>query len=583
MLASARRAGFLQGARPSEGPPLDAAAGSGLILRRVRVDPSETRASPPVERLLARAAAALLALGAVAAVVGPVISYRSDVAELRQLLRARSVRETHLFADALDRHLRLMEGELARLSEQPEVDLKDGRPAPEQDLLAMTYRRSALFGAGVAVADLGGERLWSVPAAMPLSQQLSDRPWFQRLLATQAPVVDVLDDLRTALVVAVPIVRQGKATGAVIGLLDPRKTPLPMGGDGVDEVALVDASGDILSPSPAPPWVHLPNLPIRVEQLLRRPQGGLLGPDSGDSFASAAVVGQTGLRLLSVVHEDKMFEPLRGQVRLQLLLIGSLQAGVLLALGLYLRRTYLRFLDLEARALRQEKLAALGGASLLIAHEIKNSLNGLNAAVSLLALGGDPALPSQTLRGQVDRLRHLASSLLQFARPAQPQRVLTALEPLVAAAIEGMRALPEAQEVEIRAELEPGLSATCDPLLLTTALDNLLRNAVEAGASARDLGRREAPQVRVGLRSSGAELRIEVEDDAGGLPSEVEARLFEPFLTSKPKGVGLGLSMARAAIETQGGALEFARTPRGSSFAIRLPLDSRAQDRTLQK
>lgn len=107
------------------------------------------------------------------------------------------------------------------------------------------------------------------------------------------------------------------------------------------------------------------------------------------------------------------------------------------------------FLDLESRAQRQEKLAALGGASLLIAHEVKNSLNGLNAAASLLALGGDAALPSQTIRGQVDRLRHLASSLLQFARPAQPQRVPTALEPLVSATVEGMRALPEVEEVDV--------------------------------------------------------------------------------------------------------------------------------------
>jgi signal transduction histidine kinase len=534
----------------------------------------EVRASPPAERLLARAAAALLALGAVAAVAGPVINYRRNVAELRQLLRARSVREAHLFADALDRHLRLMVGELARLSEQPEVDLKDDRLEPEQELLVMTRRLSVLFEAGVSVADLGGERLWSAPAAMPLPRQLSDRPWFQRLLATQAPVVDVLDGVRTSLVVAVPILRDGKATGVVIGLLDPRQTPLPLAGGGVEEVALVDASGDVLSPSPAPPWMRLPDLPARAEALLRQPQGGPLGSELVDCFASAAVVGQTGLRLLSVVHEDRMFEPLRRQVRLQLLLIGSLQAGVLMALGLYLRHTYLRFLDLESRAQRQEKLAALGGASLLIAHEVKNSLNGLNAAASLLALGGDVALPSQTIRGQVDRLRHLASSLLQFARPAPPQRVPTALEPLVSGTVEGMRALPEAGEVEVCMQLEPGLTATCDPLLLTTALDNLLRNAIEAGASARDVGRRERAQVRVALRALGSEAFISVDDDAGGPPPEVEARLFEPFLTSKPKGIGLGLSMARAAIEAQGGALDFARTPQGSTFTIRLPMAS---------
>lgn len=122
--------------------------------------------------------------------------------------------------------------------------------------------------------------------------------------------------------------------------------------------------------------------------------------------------------------------------------------------------------------------------------------------------------------------------------------------------------------------LEPGLTAPCDPLLLTTALDNLLRNAIEAGASARGVGRRERAQVRVALRALGSEAFISVDDDAGGPPPEVEARLFEPFLTSKPKGIGLGLSMARAAIEAQGGALDFARTPQGSTFTIRLPMAS---------
>ncbi len=254
----------------------------GISLPRVSVDKESARASPLAERLLARSAWALLLLGAVAAMAGPLISYRSDVSVLRATVRARSARETRLFADALDRHLLLMEGELARLSEQPEIDLKDDRLAPEQELLTMTHRRSALFGAGVAVVGLSGELLWSVPSVMPLPRQLGDRSWFQRLLASQAPVVDVLDELRSALVLVVPITRQGRLTGAVVGLIDPAKTPLPLEAGGLDEMALLDPSGDVLVAPPAAPWTTLPDLATRVERLLDKPEGGPLGPDRRD-------------------------------------------------------------------------------------------------------------------------------------------------------------------------------------------------------------------------------------------------------------------------------------------------------------
>ena len=66
---------------------------------------------------------------------------------------------------------------------------------------------------------------------------------------------------------------------------------------------------------------------------------------------------------------------------------------------------------------------------------------------------------------------------------------------------------------------------------------------------------------------------IRVEDNAGGPPAELESRLFEPFSTLKAKGIGLGLVMARSAMEAHGGALIFERVPGGSRFTARFPVE----------
>jgi C4-dicarboxylate-specific signal transduction histidine kinase len=122
----------------------------------------------------------------------------------------------------------------------------------------------------------------------------------------------------------------------------------------------------------------------------------------------------------------------------------------------------------------------------------------------------------------------------------------------------------------VETELQSPLTVRCDPLLLATALDNLLRNAIEAVVAAKDLGRQPSPRIRVATHGNGESACVVVEDNAGGPPSDFEGQLFQPFVTSKPKGIGLGLSMARQAVEKQGGRLGFERTDMGSRFTVEL-------------
>jgi signal transduction histidine kinase len=67
---------------------------------------------------------------------------------------------------------------------------------------------------------------------------------------------------------------------------------------------------------------------------------------------------------------------------------------------------------------------------------------------------------------------------------------------------------------------------------------------------------------------------LAVEDNAGGVDPDLEPRLWEPFATARAKGIGLGLPMARAAVEAHGGSLTYTRLPEGSRFNLRLPLES---------
>ena len=528
------------------------------------------------ERQLGRSAMAVLVLAAVTALLGPLLSYRSDVGELRTLLRSRVSRDVRIYADALDRHVQLLQAELSRLAEHSELDLAEGLSPQGRELLASTHRDSALFSAGVAFLGADGQVLWSEPAEVPaLGAGLSQRYWFQRTLATGTPVADVLEGSRRTVVVVVPVLRGARVVGELAGLIDVLAGPLPPADTlGDAALALFDPSGDAVLPESSPAWTRQPGLRERVEQLLLEPLGRALTVDGDEHYAAASLVGRTGLRLLLVAPEDRLLGPMRERFLVQLVFISAVQVGAVLALSLFVRRSYRLYLSLEKRNARNEKLAALGVASSLIAHEVKNSLNGLNAATSLLASGADRTLPTRALKGQIDRLRHLAISLLHFGRPAEPRLVQTDLVQLLTEAVSGLEALPEAADVAVSLDLGEPLSAACDPLLLATAVDNLVRNAIEAAVAAKDLGRIKSPQVSVRMRREGSELVVTVEDNAGGPPADLEGRLFEPFVTGKPKGIGLGLPMARQAIEGQRGVLGFERIPGGSRFTIRIPLES---------
>jgi signal transduction histidine kinase len=185
-----------------------------------------------------------------------------------------------------------------------------------------------------------------------------------------------------------------------------------------------------------------------------------------------------------------------------------------------------------------------------VAHEIRNPLGGLELFASAAAETEDREERGRLLgrvRSEVESLNRIIDDFLIYARPLQIREESADLRRPVREAAE----LAEAEirsggrELEVRLPSEP-LSAVVDPDRVKRAVLNLLRNAAQA-ASRRVL-------VRAGMDET--EVAITVTDDGPGVPEDERRRVFEPFISDKEKGAGLGLAIVRKVVEAQGGRVE---------------------------
>jgi len=167
----------------------------------------------------------------------------------------------------------------------------------------------------------------------------------------------------------------------------------------------------------------------------------------------------------------------------------------------------------------------------------------------------------KTAQEEIARLDRLVTQLLGAARRGNRAPIPLDLQPLAVRRIEAARAPASARNVTL-ASAGDG-RAFADPDLVTTALDNLIRNAVEASPA--------GAEVSVRCSEADGTARIDVEDRGPGISADREAKLFEPFFTTKPDGTGLGLWLSRTAVEAAGGKLSYAREGEVTRMRIELP------------
>ena len=224
----------------------------------------------------------------------------------------------------------------------------------------------------------------------------------------------------------------------------------------------------------------------------------------------------------------------------------------------------------RARLAQSEKLAALGQLAAAVAHEVRNPLGVIRSAAQGLAeaMPGEDAEARRAysfITAEIDRLANVVSSLLAYARPlaieARPVRVAALFD----------RALLLAQDdlagkgLRVRRHEAAGLPAVrADEDLICQVLLGLLSNAVEAAPAGSEVAL--AAQARDGV------VELAVADAGPGVPAELRARVFEPFFTTRARGTGLGLAVARQIVEAHGGRIAVdAAAAGGARFTVCLP------------
>lgn len=224
-------------------------------------------------------------------------------------------------------------------------------------------------------------------------------------------------------------------------------------------------------------------------------------------------------------------------------------------------------LQAEEHLRRSERLRFLGEIAAGMAHEIRNPLGGIKGAGEILARPDTPpeerAEFTRVLMAEIERLDRVAGNFLRFGRPSGGGRRRLKPADTVREVMLLLRNQPEGRSVDWSLEGDQGLELETEPDLLRQVLLNVCLNAVQA------MEGRGRLVVRL---ERGPPAAVEVADTGPGIPEELQETLFEPFVTTKVQGTGLGLATARRLMAPLGGRLEVVRTGPGGTV-MRLVFD----------
>jgi protein-histidine pros-kinase len=214
-------------------------------------------------------------------------------------------------------------------------------------------------------------------------------------------------------------------------------------------------------------------------------------------------------------------------------------------------------------------LATIGESAAILAHEIKNPLTAVNAA--LKTVGARLGLADrEVLDDLVERMRRLETMIrrtLSFVKPLELHRKSLSATDLFKHAVADSRGALWGKAIEIRNRAASGLSFPADPQLMREVVANLVTNAAEALDA-----KRGTIELRAERLTSAGEVVLTVEDDGPGLPASMQGRPIQPFVTSKKTGTGLGLTICRRIVEEHGGTIEIhPGRHRGTRVRIALP------------
>jgi len=236
---------------------------------------------------------------------------------------------------------------------------------------------------------------------------------------------------------------------------------------------------------------------------------------------------------------------------------------------------------------RYKTAAALAGG---VAHEIRNPLTAINTFLEKFPeKENDPEFRQKfhhIVSHEVERIKNLATQLMDFSKPQQPVLGLANLHSLLDDVLLLLQNQMNANHIQVRKEFNPdNIILTADKNQIKQVFLNIILNAIDAMPDGGTLtvatnvvvgaGSKPALNTRAGLEPAPTEngkIEILISDTGSGISPEHQKKLFEPFFTTKPDGTGLGLSICRRIIQEHGGKISAeSETEKGTTFSIILP------------
>ena len=248
--------------------------------------------------------------------------------------------------------------------------------------------------------------------------------------------------------------------------------------------------------------------------------------------------------------------------------LGAAASGVLLFVALFglVRRADLTIRRQQRHLVDNETLAVIGEMSAAVAHGIRNPLASIRSSAELLQDGGlaQAREAGADIVAQSDRLEAWVRELLAYTRPIDEAAAPVPLQPLVARCLDDFEREMQRRGIRGHSALAPDLPAVRgDALLLAQVLSSLLANAIEA------LDREGEITVQGDWVRGQTQVTLSVRDNGPGMTSAQLGRAGKPFHTTKTRGLGVGLALARRVIERFGGRLEIDSGP-GRGTTVRL-------------
>jgi signal transduction histidine kinase len=227
---------------------------------------------------------------------------------------------------------------------------------------------------------------------------------------------------------------------------------------------------------------------------------------------------------------------------------------------------------LQSELVQRERLAALGEAAAVMAHEVRNPIAAILNAVTLLRRHPHAGASTEELHAviaeEAERLDRIVGDLLAMGRPMIPRPRTVSLADVAEGALSILRSRKEVASCvldPVVVEGDPHAHVDADLVLL--AVLNVVRNAVQASP--------EGGRVRITVRAEDAARLLVVEDQGPGLSDEIAKRMFEPFFTTRATGTGIGLAVVRRIIDAHGGGIEVGRRDGGGGrIALRFAAPS---------